>query len=109
MSTRILAAWYRRNQDSPAYPPVRFSSFNPDEATNIDVRGDHDQVIRKVGAASIVLLKNKDNVLPLRSEIGNTLAVIGTNAKTATDPNVFPDRAGVDGHVAIGWGSGTAK
>lgn len=39
-----------------------------DPATNehVDVTGDHYKVIREIGAAGTVLLKNKHNALPLR-------------------------------------------
>ena len=68
MATRILAAWYLLEQDSD-FPAANFNSFNPDdEATNqhIDVQGDHAEIVRTIGAASTVLLKNTKKALPLK-------------------------------------------
>ena len=109
MATRILASWYLLDQDSPNYPQPNFNAFLPfDEATNehIDVQGDHDIVVREIGAASIVLLKNVDGALPL--EKPRKLVLIGSDAGPAhvAGPNEFAYQAGVDGILAMGWGSG---
>ena len=109
MATRILASWYLLDQDSPNYPQPNFNAFLPlDEATNehIDVQDDHDIVVREIGAASIVLLKNVDGALPL--EKPRKLVLIGSDAGPAhvAGPNEFAYQAGVDGILAMGWGSG---
>jgi beta-glucosidase-like glycosyl hydrolase len=78
MATRILAAWYFLGQDSSSYPKVNFNSANPlDDATNehVDVQDDHDVLVREIGSASIVLLKNTHGALPLKKP--RTLVVIG--------------------------------
>ena len=66
MATRILGAWYFLEQDQD-YPPVSFNAFSlTDQATNehIDVQEDHFKIVREIGAAGAVLLKN-EGALPL--------------------------------------------
>jgi beta-glucosidase-like glycosyl hydrolase len=109
MATRILAGWYFLGQDSPSYPKTNFNSFNPlDEATNkhIDVQDEHHIIVREVGGASIVMLKNIDGALPLKKP--RKIVLVGSDAGPAhvAGPNGFPYAGGVDGILAMGWGSG---
>jgi beta-glucosidase len=109
MATRILASWYLLGQDSSKYPKTNFNAFLPlDEATNehIDVQGNHGKLVREIDTASIVLLKNVKNALPLRKP--RKLVLIGSDAGPAhiAGPNEFSDQGGVDGVLAMGWGSG---
>jgi len=109
MATRILAGWYFLRQDSPTYPTTNFNAFDPlDDATNerIDVQYDHGTLVREIGAASTVLLKNVDGALPFKKP--RKLILIGSDAGPAhvMGPNQFPDQGGVDGILAMGWGSG---
>jgi beta-glucosidase-like glycosyl hydrolase len=109
MATRILASWYLLEQDSPDYPRTNFNAWKPlDEATNehVDVQGNHGKLVREVGAASTVLLKNVNGTLPLKKP--RTLVVIGSDAAPShvAGPNGFSDQGGVDGILAMGWGSG---
>ena len=107
MATRIVAAWFAMGQDSD-YPDVNFNAFSPNGTINkhVDVQEDHYQLIRKIGAASTVLLKNLGS-LPLRHP--RSLVLIGSDAGPSLNgPNYYQDRAGIDGIVAQGWGSGTA-
>ncbi|KAF8487505.1 beta-glucosidase [Russula ochroleuca] len=111
MATRILASWYLLGQDSPNYPKTNFNAFFPlDDATNehIDVQDDHGKLVREIDTSSIVLLKNVNNTLPLKKP--RKIVLIGSDAAPAhiAGPNEFPDQAGVDGVLAVGWGSGTA-
>ena len=53
----------------------------PEEA-DIDLPT-HREVARRAAAEAIVLLKNRDNTLPLDPEKLNSVAIIGPNAKTA--------------------------
>ena len=48
-----------------------------DPATNqyVDVQQDHFEIVREIGAASVVLLKNVAGALPLRKP--RSLAIIG--------------------------------
>ncbi|KAI1787106.1 glycoside hydrolase superfamily [Ganoderma leucocontextum] len=108
MAERIVAAWYLLGQDKN-YPNVSFNAFFPDDpATNahVDVQDDHFQVVREIGAASTVLLKNVENALPLGKP--KSIAIIGNDAgPSSRGPNGYTDRGGDDGTLAMGWGSGT--
>ena len=109
MATRIIASWYFLGQDSPDYPTTNFNAFYPlDQATNehIDVQDDHGELVRKIDRSSIVLLKNVDGALPLKKP--RKLVLIGSDAAPAlvAGPNEFSDQGGVDGVLAVGWGSG---
>ncbi|KAG9018156.1 hypothetical protein FRB90_012064 [Tulasnella sp. 427] len=102
MATRILASWYLLGQDS-GYP-----SENVGSQDNVDPQGHHKKLIRQIGAASIVLLKNTNKSLPLKKP--STIAVIGSDAgPNPSGPNSCPDRACNIGILAVGWGSGTAE
>jgi beta-glucosidase len=109
MATRILASWYLLGQDSPDYPTTNFNAFVPlDEATNehVDVQGDHGELVREIDRSSIVLLKNVNGALPLKKP--RKLVLIGSDAAPAhiAGPNGFSDQGGMDGVLAVGWGSG---
>src|SRR6266542_2003455 len=116
-ATRILASWYLLHQDSPSFPPVSFNAFDADsEATNahIDVQADHFKLVRELGAASTVLLKNK-GALPLGKHEGKeaerSIVLVGSDAGPGRmGPNEFSDQGGaISGTLAMGWGSGTAN
>ena len=109
MATRILASWYFIGQDSPTYPTTNFNAWDPlDESTNehIDVQNNHGKLVREIDTASIVLLKNVNEALPLKKP--RKLVLIGSDAAPAhtAGPNEFPYQDGVDGILAIGWGTG---
>ncbi|KAF8649775.1 hypothetical protein AX16_005541 [Volvariella volvacea WC 439] len=107
MALRILAAWYLLGQDQD-FPPVNFHAWNLNDPFNkhVNVQGNHKELIREIGKASTVLLKNQNNVLPLRAP--RTLAIIGSHAgPSSRGPNGYADRGGNDGVLAMGWGSGT--
>lgn len=107
MATRILAGWYLLGQDA-LHPQVNFNAWLPDDdATNgrVDVQGDHYKVVREIGAASTVLLKNERGVLPLKKP--RNLVIIGNDAGPGrAGPNQFTFQAGSDGTLPMGWGSG---
>ncbi|KAF8958580.1 glycoside hydrolase family 3 protein [Flammula alnicola] len=111
MATRVLASWYLMRQDSPSFPSVNFDAFNPDsDQTNmhIDVQDNHYQLVRTLGAASAVLLKN-EGALPLGKK-DRSIVLIGSGAGPGkAGPNEFADQGGTDGVLAMGWGSGTAN
>ncbi|PYH88564.1 putative beta-glucosidase [Aspergillus ellipticus CBS 707.79] len=122
MVTRIMAAYYYLDQDDN-YPELNFASSSLEtygyeypkadvdwQQVNyhVDVRKNHSQIIRSVGANSAVLLKNTNNTLPLRRP--KQIAIIGEDAGPSKyGPNGCEDRACVDGTVAMGWGSGTTN
>lgn len=106
MAQRIVASWFLVKQDQN-FPPVNFDAWG-DQNEHIDVQDDHYKVIREVGRASTVLLKNKDNALPLKKP--RSMALIGEDMGPAPNgPNGFADRGGISGTLAMGWGSGTVS
>ncbi|KAH8985169.1 beta-glucosidase [Lactarius akahatsu] len=110
MATRILASWFFVGQTNFTQP--NFNANEPlDAATNqhVNVQADHGTLVRKIAAASMILLKNADNTLPLKKP--RRLVLIGSDAAPAhiAGPNGFTDQGGVDGVLAMGWGSGTAQ
>ncbi|RDB28467.1 putative beta-glucosidase L [Hypsizygus marmoreus] len=108
MALRILAAWYLLKQDS-GFPAVNFNAWNLNAPinTHVNVQGSHKDLIRQIGAASTVLLKNVNNILPLSTP--KSIGIIGNGAgPSSRGPNGYSDRGGNDGILAMGWGSGTA-
>jgi beta-glucosidase-like glycosyl hydrolase len=58
---------------------------------HIDVQADHYQLVREMGAASTVLLKNVNNTLPLKKP--RSIVLIGSDAGSGTiGPNQFGDQ-----------------
>ncbi|GLB44240.1 putative glycoside hydrolase family 3 protein [Lyophyllum shimeji] len=111
MATRVLAGWYLLNQDSQSFPAVNFNANRPgDQATNqhIDVQDDHYKLVREMGAASTVLLKNERGALPLKRPRNIFLAGSDAGPARVAGPNAFRDQGGNDGILAMGGGSGTA-
>lgn len=108
MGVRILAGWYLLGQDKK-YPKPNFDAFDPFYGDHVTATtAQHSQVIREIGAAGAVLLKNKNGALPLKKNM-RKLSVVGEDAgPSRRGANEFGDRGGVDGTVGIGWGSGTA-
>ncbi|MCJ1264141.1 hypothetical protein MMC22_004012 [Lobaria immixta] len=123
MATRIIAAWYFVGRDN-ATVPVNFDSWTRDTYgyeyfianqgyglvnEHVDVRGEHSNLIRQIGAASTVLLKNTNHALPLTGKEKFT-AVFGEDAgSNEYGPNGCPDHGCDNGTLAMGWGSGTAN
>lgn len=123
MAVRILAAWYFVGRDKAAIP-INLNSWTLDTYgfqhfiasqgytlvnQHIDVRGEHSTLIRQIGAASTVLLKNTNNVLPLTGREKFT-GIFGSDAgDNPLGPNGCDDRGCDNGTLASGWGSGTAN
>jgi beta-glucosidase len=89
-------------------PPEKYAS--PAETTDLNVRDPSSKdFIRRAGSESIVLLKNKNNTLPLRSP--KSLGIFGKDAANlATGPTPQSDFANFagdtyDGHLVTGGGS----
>jgi hypothetical protein len=122
MVTRIMAAYYKVGRDQTRVP-VNFDSWTLDDSaplhyivgedvqivnSHVNVQGNHSSIIREIGARSVVLLKNTQNALPLKSPV--SLAVVGEDAHSnPAGPNACSDRACDTGTLAMGWGSGTAN
>ncbi|KAG8534117.1 uncharacterized protein KY384_000961 [Bacidia gigantensis] len=123
MATRIIAAWYYVGRDHEAVD-VNFDSWTRAPFDNeyyfakegyglvnelVDVRDEHANLIRQIGSASTVLLKNTNNALPLTGKEKFT-AVFGSDAgENPFGPNGCDDRGCDNGTLAMGWGSGTAN
>ncbi len=123
MATRIMAAWYYVGRDKTSVP-INFDSWTLDTYgyqhayvkqnyrlinEHVDVRDEHATLIRQIGSASTVLLKNINGTLPLKPKEMFT-AVFGVDAGSAPyGPNGCSDRGCDNGTLAMGWGSGTAN
>lgn len=121
MAMRIMAAYYYVGRDQ-VDPPTNFDSWTRDTYSQIhaavdspiglvnqhvDVRADHATVIRAIGQASTVLLKN-NGALPL-SGTEKWTAIIGEDAgSNPYGANGCNDRGCDNGTLAMGWGSGTS-
>ncbi|KAJ7169218.1 glycoside hydrolase superfamily [Mycena crocata] len=116
MVTRTIAAWYKLGQDR-GYPEVSFSQLTEETFLDgvlvnehINVQGDHFKLIREMGAASTVLLKNENHALPLSVKKIKRIGIFGSDAGPNADgPNGCGDRGCDQGTLAMGWGSGTAN
>ena len=65
MVRRQLAAYFLLGQDKQYPQPSIYS--NTQKHTPVNAQGDHGKLIRKIGAAGTVLVKNVNNTLPLRN------------------------------------------
>ena len=115
MILRIMTPYYFLNQDS-GYPevdgstvPINFFSTSDYRhefplGPTVDVREDHHKLIRKLGAAGTVLLKNENNTLPLKKPMN--IGVFGNDASdlTAGQYSVSVSTTGglADGNYNIG-------
>ena len=123
MAVRILAAWYYVGRDQTQVP-INFDSWTLDTFgdqhffaeegyglvnEHVDVRAEHDSLIRQIGSASTVLLKNNNSALPLSGKEKFT-AVFGNDAGgNQLGPNGCGNRNCDNGTLAMAWGSGTAE
>jgi len=123
MAVRIIAAWYYVGRDN-ASVPINFDSWTTDTFGNqhyfakkgyslinehVDVRQEHGNLIRQIGAASTVLLKNTNKTLPLTGKEKFT-AVFGDDAgDNPLGPNGCPDRGCDNGTLGMAWGSGSTN
>jgi beta-glucosidase len=97
MVKRIMTPYFFLGQNQ--YPPVDGeeptlnSRFPPYQypftlgPSNVDVRGNHAQLIRDLGSAGTVLLKNTNNTLPLKAPA--TIGVFGNDAGDVVDGLYF--------------------
>lgn len=124
MAVRIMAAYFKVHTGNyTSRPDINFSAWtnqttgplHPSSNQSIttvnkfvDVQSDHASLIREIGAKSIVLLKNTNNLLPLTDP--PSIAIIGDDAQDPPGgPNACPDRGCFNGGTtAMGYGSGTA-
>ena len=123
MVTRIIAAWYYVGRDNASIP-INFDSWTLDTYgyqhffakedftlinEHVDVRQEHANLIRQLGSASTVLLKNTNNTLPLTGNEKFT-AVFGDDAgDNPYGPDGCPDRGCDNGTLGMAWGSGSSN
>jgi beta-glucosidase len=122
MVVRLMSAYFKVGRDT-ARVPINFNSWNLNTTgylhpqANLDfqqinwhvnVQDNHAKLIREIGGASTVLLKNTYGALPLNKP--RSMAVIGEDAHdNPGGPNACSDRNCDIGTLAMGWGSGTAN
>ncbi|RKK79199.1 putative beta-glucosidase G [Fusarium oxysporum] len=121
MALRVMTPYYALGQDKdfpstdPAMVPYNQNFFPKSIWTNEwnlvgepsrDVRGDHDELIRKLSARSTILLKNEKSALPLKNP--KAINVFGNDAG---DPTSGPFSRGnfEFGTLAVGGGSGNGR
>lgn len=118
MVARIMSTYYKQGQDQSDYPKLNMNSFGqgtPEQQAalnaHLNVQAEHHKLIREIGAASTILLKNLNNTLPLKSPKQlNSVVVIGSDAgDNPKGPNSCVDRGCNNGTLAAAWGSGTAN
>ena len=118
MVVRILSSWYYVGGDQTR-KEINFNSWTLDTFgsvhayagpeygygqvnEHVDVRGEHSRVIRQIGAASTILLKNVNGTLPLTAKEKLT-AVFGEDAgPNPWGPNGCADRGCYQGTNAMG-------
>ena len=104
---RILAPMYKLDQFN-SY--VKFPEVNLNKNT---ITKETKKLNREAAAQSKVLLKNEDNILPIRNMKDKTIAIIGNDAiespcirdsdcSCKSESNNF-----FQGHISLGYGSGT--
>ncbi|KAF2008822.1 glycoside hydrolase family 3 protein [Aaosphaeria arxii CBS 175.79] len=127
MAKRVMAPYFLLGQDQN-YPTVDPSSgavfsvyqyghgyslpFTYPEVEARGVRGNHSDIIRQVGAAGTVLLKNKNGALPLKDRMN--IGLFGNDVSYPVVGSVFRDIGdspeGYEmGTLDVGGGSGTVR
>ncbi|KAK7435030.1 hypothetical protein CaCOL14_000005 [Colletotrichum acutatum] len=99
MATRILAGYHFLHQEH-AFPAPAVHS-NLQKAYPVDVQDDHASLIRQIGAAGTVLVKNTNHTLPLKNP--KFLSIYGYDATVKAIPWENPSRYGGGYEVNFGW------
>jgi beta-glucosidase len=98
MVTRTMASYFLNQNDSNPTAQI----YSPTvQHPILDVRGDHDKVIRGIGAAGHVLVKNINKTLPLRKP--RYVSIFGYDAEVKAVPWTNPLRYGGGYEVNFGW------
>lgn len=115
MVRRIMTPYFylQQNQGYPTVDPstaavfaARGNQIPMGVSPARDVRDNHAGLIRQIGAAGTVLLKNTNNALPLKKP--NNIAVFGNDAPDVTTGLAVAYNASM-GTLILGGGSGTAR
>ncbi|KGO37538.1 Glycoside hydrolase, superfamily [Penicillium expansum] len=125
MVQRILTPYLYFGQNHGSYPSIDPSSelltlenfgvltgmhlLSPSTATPAgrDVRGNHSALIRTMGSAGTVLLKNVNHTLPLKSP--RNIGVFGEDAADITTGALNPNAGYNVGTLIVGGGSGGGR
>ncbi|KIW73191.1 hypothetical protein, variant [Phialophora macrospora] len=124
MATRIMAGYYYVGRDSH-YTPTNFYAWGQDTYghasaadpnspliivnEHLNVQDEHRSIVRAVGQASNVLLKNTNGALPLKGT-ERQVGLFGYDAcSNPWGANGCPNRQCDNGTLAMGYGSGTAE
>lgn len=125
MAKRVMSPYFRLGQDDsfptvdPATGPVfltyqyghqsPLSAYYP-EVDARDVRGEHASIIREIGAAGTVLVKNVNGALPLKNS--SNIGIFGNDALDSMVGSAYVD-VGAEGFewgtYDVGGGSGTVR
>ncbi|KAF2466875.1 beta-glucosidase [Lindgomyces ingoldianus] len=89
------------------FPTIEALNYSLNDVWGRDVRGNHAGLIRKIGAAGTVLLKNVNDTLPLKAL--KNIAVFGNDAADILDGQSNPPTGYDVGTVYIGGGSGRIR
>lgn len=116
MARRVMTPYFHLQQNVD-YPPIDMESsalnvlqtlpVNQAYITgpaNVDARDAHTQLIRDLGAAGTVLLKNTNNALPLRAP--KNVGVFGNDAGDPTNGLYYLSSNYEYGTLPVGGGSG---
>jgi beta-glucosidase len=127
MVRRLMTQYYLMGQDDEEYPEpdptlgclqrcnlsldTDCGSYQICNTPARDVRADHAALIRKLGAAATVLLKNTDSALPLKSPMN--IGVFGNDAADIADglsvPQPLPEGGYDIGTMPVGGGPGGGR
>ncbi|KAK2029820.1 glycosyl hydrolase family 3 N terminal domain-containing protein [Colletotrichum zoysiae] len=99
MATRILASYHFLHQQH-VYPQPSVHS-NLQKVLPVDVQDDHASLIRQIGAAGTVLVKNVNGTLPFKRP--KFLSIYGYDATVKASPWENPTRYGGGYEVNFGW------
>lgn len=90
---------------------MSFNAFNAYDTVHnlhIDVEGEHWRLVREIGAAGAVLLKNTNGALPLQAP--RSVVLVGSDAGNgAMGANGFTDRGGGRWDFGDGLGLGDGE
>ncbi|KAK4654441.1 hypothetical protein QC762_403750 [Podospora pseudocomata] len=100
MARRVLAGWYLLGQDR-GYPE-RAIWGNLERHGAVDVMEDHGELIREIGAAGTVVVKNEKGTLPLGKK-RRFVCVFGYDAQVKASPWTNRDRYGGGYEENNGW------
>ncbi|CAK7568547.1 MAG: hypothetical protein SEPTF4163_006541 [Sporothrix epigloea] len=105
MATRLLAAFYyvgEKDLDGTVLPsPTQVYAASTQSLPVVDVQAEHASLIRTIGAAGTVLVKNVNNTLPLQRP--RFLCIYGYDAILPASPWDDPARFGGGYNVNAGW------